>query len=65
MSGVSFSLEYSHNIISNVMLDALIRDKYWDFFYRSRIEGNTGFYFVKSNERTIKLWADAFAAAPK
>jgi hypothetical protein len=47
------------------MLDALIRDKYWDFFYRSRIEGNTGFYFVKSNERTIKLWADAFAAAPK
>lgn len=36
----------------------------WDF-HKSKIEGNTGFYFVRSNNNTIKLWADAFAAAPK
>ncbi len=36
----------------------------WDF-RRSKIEGNTGFYFVRSNTNTIKLWSDAFAAAPK
>jgi hypothetical protein len=36
----------------------------WDF-HKSKIEGNTGFYFVRSNNNTIKLWADAYAAAPK
>jgi Nucleotide-diphospho-sugar transferase len=36
----------------------------WDF-RRSKEEGNTGFYFVRSNNRTIKLWADAYAAMPK
>jgi hypothetical protein len=29
------------------------------------MEGNTGFYFVRSNALTLKLWEDAFAAAPK
>lgn len=40
------------------------RGETWDF-HKSKIEGNTGFYFVRSNNNTIKLWADAFAAAPK
>lgn len=47
------------------LLQYVDRDKYWDFFYRSKYEGNTGFYFVRSNEKTMKLWADAYAAAPK
>lgn len=36
----------------------------WDF-RRSREEGNTGFYYVKSSNRTIALWRDAFEAVPK
>ncbi len=32
---------------------------------RSKVEGNTGFYFVKSNKKTLKLWQDAFDAALK
>eukprot|EP00981_Chlorochromonas_danica_P008689 scaffold2270_cov242-Ochromonas_danica.AAC.3 len=32
---------------------------------RIKVEGNTGFYFVRSTNETIKLWADAFKAAPK
>ena len=30
-----------------------------------RNEGNTGFYYVKSNKKTLKLWKDAFDAALK
>lgn len=26
--------------------------------------GNTGFYYVRSNPMTIKLWKDAYDAAP-
>jgi hypothetical protein len=40
------------------------RGEAWDF-HKSKVEGNTGFYFVRSNNNTVKLWADAFAAAPK
>lgn len=40
-------------------------NEFWDFFYKSKLEGNTGFYFVRSNNQTIKLWLDAFNAAPK
>lgn len=36
----------------------------WDF-RRSREEGNTGFYYVKSSNRTVDLWRDAFEAVPK
>ncbi len=42
----------------------LRRGEPWDF-HKSKIEGNTGFYFVRSNNNTIKLWAHAFEAAPK
>ena len=35
----------------------------WDF-RRSKEEGNTGFYYVKSSNRTIALWKDAFEAVP-
>jgi hypothetical protein len=34
-------------------------------FYKSRLEGNTGFYFVRSNNNTVKLWQAAYEAAPK
>lgn len=40
------------------------RKEIWDF-RQSKEEGNTGLYFVRSNNRTIKMWADAFAAVPK
>lgn len=33
--------------------------------FRSKIEGNTGFYYVRSSNESIKLWADAYAAAPR
>jgi hypothetical protein len=45
------------------VLSFSIRDQRWDF-RKSREEGNTGFYFVRSNSRTIKIWAEAFAAMP-
>lgn len=41
------------------------RNRWDNFFTSQKLEGNTGFYYVRSNEKTIKLWADAFAAAPK
>lgn len=34
----------------------------WDF-RRSKVEGNTGFYFVRSTENTIKLWEEAYEAS--
>lgn len=34
-------------------------------FRKGKEEGNTGFYFVRSNKMTIKLWHDAYKAAPK
>jgi hypothetical protein len=34
----------------------------WDF-RRSRVEGNTGFYFVRSNNKTIRLWEEAYEAS--
>lgn len=42
----------------------LFRQQKWDF-HKSKEEGNTGLYFVRSNKRTIKMWADAFEAVPK
>jgi len=36
----------------------------WNFYY-SEEEGNTGFYFVRSSPRTIKLFQAAIADAPK
>jgi len=35
----------------------------WDFF-KSDEEGNTGFYYARSNPRTLKLWKDALALSP-
>lgn len=39
------------------------KDDVYNFFYTSRIEGNTGFYYVKSNHKTIKLWQAAYEAS--
>lgn len=36
----------------------------WDFF-KSDEEGNTGFYYARSNPRTLKLWKDALALSPQ
>lgn len=36
----------------------------WDF-RRSKEEGNTGFYYVRSSEKTAKLWQAAYEAAPR
>ena len=36
----------------------------WDFF-KSDEEGNTGFYYARTNEKTLKLWKDALALSPK
>lgn len=36
----------------------------WDF-YKSEEEGNTGFYFVRANEKTIKLWRHSINIAPQ
>ena len=47
-----------------ISLSYFFREEWWDL-QKSKEEGNTGFYFVRSNKRTIKLWADAFAAVPK
>lgn len=33
-------------------------------FHKSKLEGNTGFYFVRSNNNTVKLWQAAYEAAP-
>jgi hypothetical protein len=38
--------------------------KDWDF-YKTTEEGNTGLYFVRSNERTIRLFTDLNDLAPK
>lgn len=38
---------------------------YWDGFFKSRSEGNTGFYYVKATNQTINLWAAAYAATAK
>ena len=48
---------YSHNRICPQF-------EVWDFF-KSEEEGNTGFYYARTNERTLKLWKDALALSPK
>eukprot|EP01034_Spumella_vulgaris_P021696 gene21696-27746_t len=53
------NVDYVHSLNSMCKIN-----EPWNF-HKSKIEGNTGFYFVRSNRNTIKLWADAFAAAPK
>lgn len=41
-----------------------IRHEQWDF-YKSEEEGNTGFFYSRSNEQTIKLWTDTLQLAPR
>ena len=50
-----------HELINKVIiLSSFYRFKEWNFF-KSEEEGNTGFYHVRSNPKTIKLWADVVA----
>eukprot|EP00605_Chrysophyceae_sp_TOSAG23-4_P000317 GSChrysophyteH1.ASY1.ANO1.362.1 assembled CDS len=41
------------------------RQDHWTFRGSPKEEGNTGFYYVRSNVRTIKLWRTAYEAVPK
>jgi hypothetical protein len=50
--------------LNNIDDDVSARGQSWDF-HHSKVEGNTGFYFVRSNNNTIKLWSAAFVAAPR
>lgn len=47
---------HSHNLICP-------RGDQWDF-RTTPDEGNTGFYYVRSSNKTIKVWADTHAAIP-
>ena len=38
---------------------------HWTFRGSPKEEGNTGFYYVRSNARTIKLWQTAYEAVPR
>jgi hypothetical protein len=40
----------------------LLRHEKWNFM-KSEEEGNTGFYYVRSNWRTIQLWKDTMLTA--
>jgi hypothetical protein len=40
------------------------KQDHWTFWGSMREEGNTGFYYVKSNRRTIRLWKTAYEAVP-
>lgn len=48
---------HSHNKICPQSYD-------WDF-YKSEEEGNTGFYYARSNSKTLSLFNESLAAAPK
>jgi len=53
------NVDYVHSLNTNCK-----EQDTWTF-RKSKEEGNTGFYFVRSNNMTIKLWQDAYEAAPK
>jgi hypothetical protein len=53
-------VDYVHSL--NVICS---NEDHWDFRNTPKEEGNTGFYYVKSNPRTIKLWQRAYEAVPK
>eukprot|EP01035_Chromulina_nebulosa_P018740 gene18740-24505_t len=50
-------VDYVHSLNS-----VCVKDDTWNF-YRNREEGNTGFYFARSNNNTIKLWESAIKAS--
>lgn len=54
------NVDYSHSVNVWCMID----QKPFNFF-KSKLEGNTGFYFVRSNNNTIQLWQHAYEAAPR
>lgn len=60
-----FALTYSPSRLLSMPLPLGSQTNTWDFRRSNKEEGNTGFYFVRSNERTIKLWKDAYEAVPK
>lgn len=53
------NVDYVHSLNA-----VCVKQETWDF-KRSKEEGNTGFYFVRSNNRTIKLWEHAYEVALK
>ena len=53
------NVDYVHSL--NQICDTV---DHWSFRGSPKEEGNTGFYYVKSNQRTIKLWQTAYEAVP-
>jgi len=53
------NVDYVHSL--NQICDTV---DHWTFRGSPKEEGNTGFYFVRSNARTIKLWQTAYEAVP-
>lgn len=43
----------------------VFRNQNWDYLHNHELEGNTGFYWVKSLDRTIKLFEESIAIAPQ
>lgn len=52
-------LEYKFCRHLCIYLPMLSREEVFDF-RNNKQEGNTGFYFVRSNNRTVKLWEDSY-----
>lgn len=53
-------VDYVHSLNAPCSSSTAVTD-----LLRSEAEGNTGFYFVKSNKKTLKLWKNAFYAVLK
>lgn len=54
------NMDYVHSM--NVPCDL---NQNWDYLHNHELEGNTGFYWVKSLDRTIKLFEESISIAPQ
>ena len=55
---------YAYLLCFVVLIVLIFSCDNWDF-YKTVEEGNTGFYYVRSNSKTIKLFNDVKLEAPK
>lgn len=49
-----------HHLINDASQHRILTWNFWE----KEIEGNTGFYFVRSTPQTLKLWAKTIEAIP-
>ncbi len=52
-------------LISNRITFLFDRNQNWNYLHNSEVEGNTGFYWVKAKNSTIKLFEESIAIAPQ